>query len=1201
MTLPKPERQANSLSRLVFSLRSALSGARPGMLQGHALANVAVLDEGGAQALSGLALGGGIRRVAVPRHGAAREAFVKQWLKENGERVRNGGLASTLLLPAMLSLAGTAEAAAPEMAPLAGQAGIESVTVLDDGRVEIVLESGRTVTLAAGDVVIYEGAVYASADALAALGLGAEGAIELVDVAAVDGVAAVTVAADGDAVLTLDSGEQVRLPAEAVEVRDGAVYAPAGALPEISPGAAGAEGVSAKAALIALGVLGVAAVAGSGGGSGGTTVTPPPPPPPPPETTDGFVIDGYLSGATVTRDSSSVTTDETGAFADLGGDVNAPITAIGGVDISTGQNFTGTLEAPAGATVVTPLTTLVQSLVASGDSLAEALATVQTAFGLPDALAASTGDQSLLNFDPVAAASGDDADAAAVGTAVAKAGIQVATVLQNAAAGDAAEFARLADALAVQLKAAPVDLTDATAVTNFLTAAEASAEAVAGAAEFALVASAIEDAATLEDAVTVQKDAVSDVPGIVPEGTEPPAAPVLAAVAPFLNATTVADGLALSGTATGADSVVVRVSSAANTLLKVAVVTDGAFALSLSAAELATFGEGAVSISARAQNDGAPLASAPTSASVTVDTIVDGAQPATLTLADTLIGAAEADAVSFTVAGLDSDATAVASFTDGTTTVTANITKDGAGTVDLSGLTDGAIISSLAISDAAGNTATVTGTSVTLDQAAPATPTVAFATETGATATLSSDKTLAISAEAGGTVTVFINGEAAGTATESATPGAYTFELDQADGPFAVAVQVTDAAGNSSALSTAKSLTLDTAAPDAPVLSLTQDTGRSSTDFITNNGSITVSGLEAGASYEFSVDGGSTYSAGTGTSFSVAAGTYAEGQVRVRQTDSAGNVSAEGQLTGFTVDDSFVVDQTAPAATITLAAETVAVGATLAGEITFSEAPINFSSADITVPTGLSVASLTAKAGSDGKVYSLVLSADDNVAATDSAIVSLGVGFEDRAGNAPTEAVSFPAFAVTKTNPLVVGGDATEGVVFPDVETALLASVAGDTLRLEGDAYDLTDLSAAAVAAWQELGAIEVGTDATVTLTAAQATDQSVTAEGAGSLIVTGLDATAYDFSNVTVADGTGVIQLASDNVTVNTSTDFGGLSVTVSAGQTLTATGAQLSTVPVSGEGAVAITDFAAAPAANYAALNAASVTANQSGTLTF
>ena len=243
------------------------------------MANVAVLDGDGARSLKGLALGGGIRRVAIPRDGAGREAFVRQWLKENAERVRNGGLASTLLLPAMLSLAGTAEAAAPEMAPLAGQAGIASVTVLDDGRVEIVLESGRTVTLAAGDVAIYEGAVYASAEALAALGLGAEGAMALVDVSEAEGIAAVSAQADGSAVLTLESGEQVTLPAQVVEVRDGAVYAPAGALPEVSSAAA-PEGVSAKAALIALGVLGVAAVAGSGGGSGGTTVTPPPPPPP---------------------------------------------------------------------------------------------------------------------------------------------------------------------------------------------------------------------------------------------------------------------------------------------------------------------------------------------------------------------------------------------------------------------------------------------------------------------------------------------------------------------------------------------------------------------------------------------------------------------------------------------------------------------------------------------------------------------------------------------------------------------------------------------------------------------------------------------------------------------------------------------------------------------------------------------------------
>jgi hypothetical protein len=273
-----------------------------------------------------------------------------------------------------------------------------------------------------------------------------------------------------------------------------------------------------------------------------------------------------------------------------------------------------------------------------------------------------------------------------------------------------------------------------------------------------------------------------------------------------------AEAEAVSFTVAGLDSDATAVASFTDgtTTVTANVTKDGAGTVDLSGLT-----DGAIT-SSLAITDAAGNTATVTGASATLDQTADGAPAATLTLADTLIGAAEAETVSFTVAGLDSDATAVASFTDGTDTVTANVTKDGADTVDLSGLKDGSITSSLAITDAAGNTATVAGTSVTLDQAAPATSTVVFATETGATATLSSDKTLAISAEAGGTVTVFINGEAAGTATESATAGAYTFELDQADGPFAVAVHVTDAAGNSSAVSAAKSLTLDTLRPMRP-------------------------------------------------------------------------------------------------------------------------------------------------------------------------------------------------------------------------------------------------------------------------------------------------------------------------------------------------------------------------------------------------
>lgn len=113
------------------------------------------------------------------------------------------------------------------------------------------------------------------------------------------------------------------------------------------------------------------------------------------------------------------------------------------------------------------------------------------------------------------------------------------------------------------------------------------------------------------------------------------------------------------------------------------------------------------------------------------------------------------------------------------------------------------------------------------------------------------------------------------------------------EGVNTVQVRQTDLAGNSSGVTTL-SFTLDTVAPAAPSVSLTQDTGSSASDNITNLAALTVSGTEAGASVEFSSDNGVTW-----TSSYVAK----EGlnTVSVRQTDVAGNVSALGGL-NFTLD-----------------------------------------------------------------------------------------------------------------------------------------------------------------------------------------------------------------------------------------------------------------------------------------------------------
>jgi len=68
----------------------------------------------------------------------------------------------------------------------------------------------------------------------------------------------------------------------------------------------------------------------------------------------------------------------------------------------------------------------------------------------------------------------------------------------------------------------------------------------------------------------------------------------------------------------------------------------------------------------------------------------------------------------------------------------------------------------------------------------------------------------------------------------------------------------------------------------------------------------------SGGSWEVSLDGGGSWSAGSGSTFVMPEGSYGAAAVRVRQTDVAGNVS--GENTSFAA---LVVDQTAPVPVIT--------------------------------------------------------------------------------------------------------------------------------------------------------------------------------------------------------------------------------------------------------------------------------------------
>ena len=148
------------------------------------------------------------------------------------------------------------------------------------------------------------------------------------------------------------------------------------------------------------------------------------------QTLTAEVIDGRISGAFVFLDTNgnlifdtgeeSTTTDSNGVYVlpDIPADVTGTIVVTGGTDVSTGLPLTGVLKAPTDASVVTPLTTLVQELIETGLSAADAEDKVLQGLGIT--LPGLPGEQSLLDYDPI-----DNADADAEAKEIFAAGIKL--------------------------------------------------------------------------------------------------------------------------------------------------------------------------------------------------------------------------------------------------------------------------------------------------------------------------------------------------------------------------------------------------------------------------------------------------------------------------------------------------------------------------------------------------------------------------------------------------------------------------------------------------------------------------------------------------------------------------------------------------------------------------------------------------------
>ncbi|WP_336214425.1 BapA/Bap/LapF family large adhesin [Enterobacter sp. P82] len=221
--------------------------------------------------------------------------------------------------------------------------------------------------------------------------------------------------------------------------------------------------------------------------------------------------------------------------------------------------------------------------------------------------------------------------------------------------------------------------------------------------------------------------------------------------------------------------------------------------------------------------------------------------------------------------------------------------------------------------DEAGNVSgSSPGITITVDTVAPATPVIGAvggALDDGYTA--DSTPTVGGTGEIGETVIVYNNGVELGRVTVSGT-GEWSFTLPaQTDGPLHITVAGVDAAGNVSALSPVFDVTVDTTAPEIPLIDAITPSSLSGSVLYTNDGTPTLTGTsEPGTSVIVSVDGtpsGVPVTIQPDGSWSWTAGsTLSDGQhtFTVSSSDPAGNLSGSSAPLSVTVDTAAPPDPT---------------------------------------------------------------------------------------------------------------------------------------------------------------------------------------------------------------------------------------------------------------------------------------------------
>ncbi len=196
----------------------------------------------------------------------------------------------------------------------------------------------------------------------------------------------------------------------------------------------------------------------------------------------------------------------------------------------------------------------------------------------------------------------------------------------------------------------------------------------------------------------------------------------------------------------------------------------------------------------------------------------------------------------------------------------------------------------------------------------------------------------------------------------------------------------------------------------APVLS--SDTGSSSTDRVTNVANQTVTGTFVGTldqstrNIQVSFNNGLTWVNATtsGNTYSAAGTLSGSSNLIVRTVNNGGNPAGP---TPISVP--YRLDLAAPTLSITLSDADLSLGDTSVVSFTFSEAPTGFTNADVSVDNG---ALSTIQPTSNPLVFTAVFTPTADFPQDLTNVITVGTGWTDAAGNAPTASFVSPNYIV---------------------------------------------------------------------------------------------------------------------------------------------------------------------------------------------